>query len=128
MERMVIEAVRGKPAVAPSRTSHFYSGRRAQTPGPGVGGDTSGSDTEGESTLRGRDSDPSSSGETVDSSYYGESDNATEMDLIAQSFKRGSGAQGATMYQAPGLDYQREVEASTPEYSSQDATLLEVRD
>ena len=128
MERMVIDAVRGKPAVAPSRTSHFYSGRRAQTPGPGVGGDTSGSDTEGESTLRGRDSDPSSSGETVDSFYYGESDKATETDLIAQSFKRSSGAQGAPMSQAPSLDSQREVEASTPEYSSQDATLLEVRD
>ena len=29
MERMVNDAVRGKPTVAPSRTAHFYSGRRA---------------------------------------------------------------------------------------------------
>ena len=41
MERMVIDAVRGKPTVAPSRTGHFYSGRRAQTPGPGSAEDSS---------------------------------------------------------------------------------------
>ena len=40
MERMVIDAVRGKPTVTPSRTAHFYSGRRAQTPGPGNAGDS----------------------------------------------------------------------------------------
>ena len=71
MERMVIDAVQGKPTVAPSRTAHFYSGRRAQTPGPGCAGDLSGSDTEGEATLKRKDMEPSSSGETGDSSYYG---------------------------------------------------------
>ena len=68
MERMVLDAVRGKPTVAPSRTVHFYSGRRAQTPGPGNAGVSSGSDTEGDATLRGKNSEPSSSGETGDSS------------------------------------------------------------
>ena len=69
MERMVIDAVRGKPTVAPSRTAHFYSGKRALTPGPGSVGDSSGSDTEEDTTLRGKNSEPSSSGETGDSSY-----------------------------------------------------------
>ena len=32
MERMILDAVRGSPTTAPSRTSHFRSGVRAQTP------------------------------------------------------------------------------------------------
>ena len=34
MERMVIDAVKGAPTTAPSRTAHFRSRDRAQTPGP----------------------------------------------------------------------------------------------
>ena len=34
MERMVIDAVRGSPTVAPSRTAHFLSKGRCQTPMP----------------------------------------------------------------------------------------------
>ena len=128
MERMVIDAVRGKPTVAPSKTAHFYSGRRAQTPGPGKAGDSSGSDTEGDATLRGKNSEPSSSGETGDSSYYGETDSATEMDLITKSFKETTSAQDAPGPQSLSQDVQGDIDTDTPEYSSQDATLLEVRD
>ena len=88
MERMVVDAVRGNPTVAPSRTAHFYSGRRAQTPGPGNDGDSSGSETETEAVLVAKDSELSSSGETGDSSYYEESDSATEMALIYRSLSR----------------------------------------
>ena len=127
MERMVIDAVRGKPTVAPSRTAPFYSGRRAQTPGPGNAGDSSGSDKEGEATLRGKDTELSSSGETGDSSYYGKSDSATEMDLIPKSFKRTTNVQDAPVPQSSSQDVQEDIETDAPEYSSQDATLLEVR-
>ena len=32
MERMILDAVRGKAATAPSRTAHFYKRARASTP------------------------------------------------------------------------------------------------
>ena len=128
MERMVIDAVRGKPTVAPSRTAHFYSGKRAQTPGPGSVGDSSGSDTEEDTTLRGKNSEPSSSGETGDSSYYGETDSATEMDLITKSFKKSTSAQDVPDPQLSSQEVQRDTDTDTPNYSSQGATLLEVRD
>ena len=124
MEQMVTDAVRGRPTVTPSRTAHFFAGRRAQTPGPGSIGDSSGSDSEGEVTSKERVAGSSSSEDTGDSSYYGESDNATELDLIAKSFKKPAETHGSLVPQASGLDSQ----ADTPEYSSQDATLLEVRD
>ena len=50
------------------------------------------------------------------------------MDLITQSFKRSSVAPDAPTSQESGLNPQEGAQASTPEYSSQDATLLEVRD
>ena len=128
MERMVIDAVRGKPTVAPTRTAHFYSGRRAQTPGPGNARDSSGSDTEGDATLRGKNSEPSRSGETGDSSYYGETDSATEMDLITKSFKKTTNVQDAPVPQSSSQDVQEDLDTDAPEYRSQDATLLEVRD
>ena len=34
IERMVIDAVKGTPTTAPSRTAHIRSSDRAQTPGP----------------------------------------------------------------------------------------------
>ena len=128
MEQIVTDSVRGKPTVTPSRTAHFYSVRRAQTPGPGNLEDSSGSDTEGEATLKSKDTELSSSGETGDSSYYGESDNATEMDLIIKSFKRTTNAKDVQLPQTSNSNLQEGVETDTPGYSSQDATLLEVRD
>ena len=41
MEKMVLDAVRGKPATAPSRTAHFYKRSRAATPYRGVSSDSS---------------------------------------------------------------------------------------
>ena len=127
MGRMVIDAVRGKPTAAPSRTAQFYSGRRAQTAGTGCAGDSSGSDTEEEATLKGKDTEPSSSGETGDSSYYGKSDSVTEMDLIAKSFKRTTNVQDVPVPQTSSLNPLEGIETDTPDFSSQDATLLEVR-
>ena len=127
MEKMVIDAVRGRPAIAPSRTAHFYSGRRAQTPGPAAMGDSSGSDTEREATLGDRDVGSTETEMTGESSYYGETDSATEMDLITKSFKKVTQGQGAPEPQTPSQDISQDVEIDAPESSSQDDTLLEVR-
>ena len=128
MERMVVDAVRGNPTVAPYRTAHFYSGKRAQTPGPGNDGDSSGSETESEAALVAKDFELSSSCETGDSSYYEESDSATEMALISKSFKKTADTQGTSLPKRPISNAQGESRTDILEYSSQDATLLEVRD
>ena len=127
MERMVIDAVRGRPTVAPSRTAHFYSDRRAQTPGPADAGNSSGSDTEGEATLGARDVESSGSGMIGESSYYEESDSTTEMDLITKSFKKTTKVQGASEPCSSSQDVPQDTEIDAPESSSQDDTLLEVR-
>ena len=112
---MVIDAVRGRPAIAPSRTAHFYSGRRAQTPGPAAMGDSSGSDTEREATLGDRDVGSTETEMTGESSYYGETDSATEMDLITKSFKKVTQGQGAPEPQTPSQDISQDVEIDAPE-------------
>ena len=45
MERMILDAVRGSPTTAPSRTCHFKSGTRAQTPFRYVESDSSDAET-----------------------------------------------------------------------------------
>ena len=50
------------------------------------------------------------------------------MDLITKSFKKTTNAQDAPEPQSSSQDVQEDVNTNTPEYSSQDATLLEVRD
>ena len=50
------------------------------------------------------------------------------MDLITKSFKRTTHAQDVQMPQTSNSNPQEGVETDTSEYSSQDATLLEVRD
>ena len=88
MERMVIDAVRGSPTVAPSRTAHFLSKGRCQTPMRRAPGNSSETESEEEgATAVTRQPDSSSEG-TGESSYYEESDSATEMDLITRSFKK----------------------------------------
>ena len=54
MERMVFDVVRGAPTVAPSRTAHFHSRERAQTPGPRIVSNTSESETDSETVVSAR--------------------------------------------------------------------------
>ena len=125
MERMVLDAVRGSPTALPSRTSHFQLRGRAQTPGP-----RSQSDSETDSDHPGSASDrPGSSAEdTGGSSFYEETDSATEMDLISKSFK-----QTPVILQSGGIreeieDTQQQAELGAEGYSSQDTTLHEMRE
>ena len=89
MEKMVIGAVRGTPATAPSRTGKFQIRTRAPTPGPY---DTAGSSSEGLHTEYGSGSetygDLSMLQDVSDVPIPDESDSLTEMALIDQTFKK----------------------------------------
>ena len=70
MERMVIDAVWGSPTVAPSRTAHFLSKGRCQTPMRRAPNDSSETESEEEgATAVARQPNSSSEG-TGESSYY----------------------------------------------------------
>ena len=127
MEKMVVDAVRGKPTVAPSKTSHFLIRNRAQTPGRWDQNDQSSSEAEYDSNADSRALTPTSAGDTGSSSFEGESDSATEMALISATL--GGESQLAQSSQekdrfvvscATGDD-----ETTGP--SSQETTLLELQ-
>ena len=90
MERMVVDAVRGAPTALPDRTAHFQIRGRSQTPMRTGTRDSSVSETESEgpSELPSRRRVPADSNE--ESSFYEESDSATKMELITQTFSRRS--------------------------------------
>ena len=127
MERMVIDAVRGSPTVAPSRTAHFLSKGRCQTPMRRVSSDSSGTESEGEGTATTTRQPDSSSEGTGESSYYEESDSATEMDLITRSFKKPAAPLQVSTEAQPSSG-QQQNEPDTSEFSSQDTTLQELRE
>ena len=90
IERMVIDAIPGSPTVAPSRTAHFQSKGRCQTPMRIAPSDSSETESDWEESSATARQPGTSSEDTGKSSYYGESDSATEMDPITKSFKRAS--------------------------------------
>ena len=89
MKRMVIGAVRGTPATAPSKTEQFRIRTRAQTPGPIQ---TASSGSEGGVTDTGHDSETCGDFSTLlevrDISMPKDSDSSVEMALIASTFRR----------------------------------------
>ena len=64
----------------------------------------------------------------ISSSYYGESDTATEMDLITRSFKKASVPGNEDPGCTPTSSGQQRTEPDSSEYSSQDTTLLAMRE
>ena len=104
MERMVLDAVRGKPTTAPSRTEHFRSRTRAQTPGPPSDSDSGGDETRTEANAESEIVDVTGHGDpTNDSSSFGDCDSAEEMALIWESFKRTTAA-ATSLMAASGTD------------------------
>ena len=91
MEQMVIGAVKGTPATAPSRTGKFRTRVRAQTPRPQQ---AAGSSSEEFLTDPGQDSEASGDFsallEVGGISKPDDSDSSGEMTLTAYSFKRSS--------------------------------------
>ena len=128
MEKMVVDAVRGKPTIAPSKTSHFLSRNRAQTPGRWDQSDHSSSEADYDSNADSRAITPTSAGDTGNSSFDGESDSATEMALISASL--GGAPQPARSTQGKNLATTSQTvtvdETTVP--SSQDTTLRELQE
>ena len=81
VERMILDAVRGSPTTTPSRTGHFKSGTRAQTPLRYVDSDSSDAET-GDLPTVDSEQNTTDQGELGDSSSFGENDSAGEMALI----------------------------------------------
>ena len=129
MEKMVLGAVRGAPATAESRTAHFRSRHRAQTPHPRMDSDTSEGGTESDSYVG--PPDPGSSGTSAGedmSVSYGESDSAAEMALIAESFQK-STADGTKQLASGVKTSAQTVDAGTSsEMSCPDETLSAIRE
>ena len=127
MERMILDAVRGRPTTAPSRTGQFKLGARAQTPFRSADSDSSDGETGGMPAV---DSDFNSTdyGELGDSSSFGESDSAGEMALISATFK--APVKKPDVQTVPPADQLETVlpGSQDTDRSSQDATLSEVRE
>ena len=128
MQKMVIGAVSGTPATAPSRTERFRSVARSSTSGPNQ---RVGSSSEGILTEYGSGSEsqayPSMLQDVSDFFNPDESDGTTEMALINQAFgitASGSSPPVAQPGQSRGLS---EEGTESAEKSSLDATLSEVR-
>ena len=127
MERMILDAVRGSPTTAPSRTGHFKSGTRAQTPFRCVDSDSSDAETGGLPTV---DSEPDTTdyGELGDSSSVGESDSAGEMALISATFKAPIKKTGVQIVSSTDQPETVLPGSQDTDRSSQDVTLSEVRE
>ena len=122
---MVTDAVKGTPTTAPTKNAHFRSRCRVQTPARGDFGDSnateSDSDTNAETGIESYD-------DAGDSSFLEESDSATKMALIRESFKQTPKVnQFSTSSIAPSPG-QHAVGVETSKFSSQDATLLELQE
>ena len=128
MERMVLDAVRGKPATAPSRTAHFYKRGRAATPFRELSSDSSDMEEGGVSNTDSHGQDSTDLGEVVDSSSFGESDSAGEMALIEAALNPGQ-KEGSQHQLVPSTSSRLPEEiALETDPSSQDLPLSEVRD
>ena len=124
IERMILDAMKGAPTTAPSRTDHFKSRTRAEAPMRRMDSDSSlDSHTDCEA------SDPLWLGvDSEDIASCEESDGVTEMALISESFKKSSdqaivpptSTATALNQSSEGLD--------SSGASSQDATLSVVRE
>ena len=128
MEKMVIGAVSGSLATAPSRTGKFRSVTRSSTPSPNqhVGSSSEGIQPEYHSGS-GSQADTSMFQNVSDFFNPDESDGATEMALIDQAFgitASGSSPPIPQPRQSQGLS---EEGTESAEKSSLDATLSEVR-
>ena len=125
MERMVLDAVRETPTVAPSKTDRFRSRGRAQTPARGHEEDSSMSETDSDPNAR---TGGESSDDMGKSSFFGESDSATKMALISETFKQTPTLPQVSFCTSVPPTAQRFEETEVRGVSSQDATLLEIQE
>ena len=128
MERMILDAVRGSPTVAPSRTDHFKSRTRAQTPYREPDSDSSDAETGDLPTTDSEGHDTIDRGTLGDSSSFGESDSAGEMALISASFKTSAITTDVPIVSPTEQLGVIQTGSQETDRSSQDITLSEVRE
>ena len=125
---MILDAVRGKAATAPSWTAHFYKRARASTPFRELSSDSSDVEGGGDSNVDTHGADSTDLGEVGVSSSFGESDSARELALITAALKTRP-KDDSHQRPSPGTSA-GQVEEKTLETdpSTQDITLSEVRE
>ena len=128
MERMVIDAVRGSPTALPDRTAHFQIRGCSQTPMRRGPCDSSASEAESEGPTESTSRRRAPTDGNAESSFCEESDSATEMDLITQSFKKASKPNEVEPGQVSSSSQPQLPESKSPESSGQDTTLLEMKE
>ena len=87
IERMILDAVRGSPTIAPSRAGHFQLGARAQSPYRYADSDSSDAESGQLPIVDSEDQSATDFGSLGDSSTLGESDSAGEMAFISATFE-----------------------------------------
>ena len=128
IERMILDAVRGRPTIAPSRTGHFQLGARAQTPYRYADSDSSDAESGQLPIVDSEDQSATDYGGLGDSSTFGESDSAGEMALISATFEASNMQSVAKTTPLPAPSGFIQTGSQETDFSSQDATLSEVRD
>ena len=128
MERMILDAVRGSPTIAPSRTDHFKSRTRAQTPYREADSDSSDAETGDLPTTDSEGHDTIDRGTLGDSSSFGESHSAGEMALISASFKTSVKTTDVPIVSPTEQLGVMQTGSQETDRSSQDITLSEVRE
>ena len=128
IERMILDAVRGSPTIAPLRTSPFQLGARAQTPYRYADSDSSDAETGRLPAVDSEDQSATDYGEMGDSSTFEESDSAGEMALISATFEASNKNSAVKTTSFPAQTGLVRASSQETDLSSQDATLSEVRE
>ena len=127
MEQMVLDAVKGMLTTT-SRTEHFKSKTRASTPFRVPEYDTSDTESADLPGAGTTETDSTDFGGLDDSAVFGESNSAGELALIMSSFQKSNMTAQGTDQPTPSSAKDLPLNPDSTDYSSQDATLLEVRD
>ena len=128
IERMVIDAVKGMPTSAPSRTEHFRSRTRASTPFRVIESDSSDAESTDMSKSKPTETNSSDLRDFDESATFEDSDSAGELALIASTFQKSNISSQQTSQQSVTPLTSPLQNPESAEYSSQDATLREARD
>ena len=124
MEKMILDALKGQPTTSQPRTDHFRLRTRAQTPARRDSSDSSFGSESGSELL-----DHSASGQIPDNvTSCEESGGATEMALISASFAKPVLGGAPTSVSATRPNVSSSDEMGSSGFTSQDATLSELRD
>ena len=126
-ERMVLDAVRGRPTTTPLRTDHFCTRTRASTPFRQAGSDSSAEEAEPFTSGESDDQEIRCHIESDYSSFSWDSDSAGEMASITASYETAT-QQSCTQTKPTNTAKYEMLGGQKIDPSSQDLTLSEVRD